>query len=142
MKRDDRPSSDLLKGFVPRPAPPELRSRVLSAARAVRLAAGFWSPIQWAAAVGCGLSIVVLLAAGARLAHRLSGRMDVLLAGTRGAAAAVEAVSPELREAVGVALADRSWHRPAPERPRPVQREVLDWESVEEDVDAGTKNPR
>ena len=112
MKRDDPTRLEPLGGFTPRPAPPGLRSRVLSAARAVKPAAVFWSPAQWAAAAGCALSIVVLLAADARLARRLSGRMDVLLAEARGAVVAGEAVLPEMREAVGAELLDRIRRRP------------------------------
>jgi hypothetical protein len=86
--------------------------------------------------------IIVLLAADARLARRLSGRMDALLAGAPAAAVSVDPVSPEIREAVGAELMDRAEYRPDRRRVGTKRPDARRWDFIEEDVDVGTKDPR
>ncbi|MCX6560173.1 MAG: hypothetical protein NTZ26_06610 [Candidatus Aminicenantes bacterium] len=148
MTRDDQPSQAPLSDFVPRPAPPGLRRKVLAAAAGVPPSDRFLSLSQWAAAAACVSLIFAALAGNAILARKQTGRLDVLLADQPTAVFPPDAADQaELEQAVGAEaarLARLQSVRPRPvwasgETPRPGANSA---DFMEEDADVHAKNPR
>jgi hypothetical protein len=79
MNEDDRVLPEVLKDFVPRPAPPHLRTKVLIAAAAIPPAGRFLTAAQWGMAAACALLVIGALAGDAALSRAMAGRLDVLL---------------------------------------------------------------
>ena len=148
MIDDGRKTSDYLKAFVPRPAPPELRQKALAAAEGTRPAGRFLTPRQWGMAVACVLVIIGGLAGDAILSGKQARRLDALLDGHPAAALIRDAERSVLEELVGVQDA-RSLRflltRPFPERASPkdgrIDGNFLAFEE-KENVDVHSKNPR
>jgi hypothetical protein len=79
MNKDNRGLPEALKNFVPRPAPPHLRTKVLAAAAAVPPSGRFLTAAQWGIAAACALLVIGALAGDAVLSRTMAGRLDVLL---------------------------------------------------------------
>ena len=148
MNDDERKTSDYLKLFVPRPAPPELRHKALAAAAGIRPARRFLTPRQWAMAAACALLIIGSLAGDSILSGKQARRLETLLDGRPAAALIRDTDRSALEELVGVQAA-RTMRvllpRPHPERIFPkgmrTDRDVLAFEE-EEGADVHSKNPR
>jgi hypothetical protein len=79
MNKDLREAPDELKDFVPRPAPPHLRRKVLAAAATIPSGGRLLTAAQWGLVVACALLAIGALAGDAVLSKTLAGRLDVLL---------------------------------------------------------------
>ena len=148
MNKDDRNTPDELKGFVPRPAPPYLRTKVLTAAKGIRPADGFLTSAQWGMAVACALLVIGALAGDAVLSRTLAGRLDVLLNERSAAFPVTDADRTGLEEILGAAQA-RALYVPSsqPRQDRTVRMQGRgNWDESamedKEDVDVPAKNPR
>lgn len=148
MRQEDQTTSEHLKGFVLRPAPPELRQKVLAAAGGIRSAGRFLSPVQWGMVAACVLLMIGSLAGDALISRSLAGRLDILLKEGPAASPGGDADRAGLEEFVGVDQA-RSLYmqstRPRHDRASRIE-ERMDWKdrAVEEkeDADVHSKNPR
>jgi len=78
MNDDEQKTLNYLKAFVPRPAPSELKQKVLAAARASRSSDRFLTSIQWEVAVVCVLLIIGALAGDSILSWKQARRLDAL----------------------------------------------------------------
>jgi hypothetical protein len=148
MNDDERKTSDYLKAFVPRPAPTELRSKVLAVAHGIQPSGRFLTLGQWRLAAVCSMLIFVVLAGDFILSGKQARRLDAFLDGRPAAALIRDADRSALAELVGVQEA-RSMRflltRPRPDRASPKAWQIdgnsLTFEE-KEDVDVHSKNPR
>jgi hypothetical protein len=148
MIRDDRSTPEEFKGFVPRPAPAELRQRVLAAAEGIRPAGRFLTPAQWGIAALCTLLIIGALAGDALISRSLAGRLDVLLNEPPAASPAGDSDRAGLEELVGVDQARLMRHQlTRPRHDRALRMEGrANWNDSaleeKENADVHSKNPR
>jgi hypothetical protein len=148
MNDDERKTSDYLKAFVPRPAPMELRPKVLAAAEGARPAGRFLTPGQWGMAAVCSLFVIGALAGDSILSRKQARRLDALVDDRPAAALIRDADRSALEELVGVQEA-RSM-RFLLTRPRPDKASATEEWTVragltieeKEDADVHSKNPR
>jgi hypothetical protein len=148
MNDDERKTSDYLKAFVPRPAPTELRPKVLAVAEGARPTGRFLTPRQWGMAAVCASFAIAALGGDAILSGKQARRLDALLDGRPTAALIRDADRSALEELVGVREA-RSMRflltRPFPQRTSHqdgrTDRNILAFEE-KEDADVHSKNPR
>jgi hypothetical protein len=148
MNDDERKTSDYLKAFVPRPAPPELRPKVLAAAGRPLPSVRYLTPNQWGVAAACVLLIIGALAGDAFLSRTQARQLDALLSDRQAASSDRDAERSALEEIIGV-QATRSMRFPStrtlPERTSHqdgrTDRNILAFEE-KEDVDVHSKNPR
>jgi hypothetical protein len=148
MTRDDRSTPEEFKGFVPRPAPANLRQKVLAAAAATRPAGSFLTSVQWGMAAVCVLLIIGALAGDVFISRTLAGRLDVLLNEHPAASPVGDSDRAGLEELIGVDQA-RSIRQPLirPRQNRALRMEGrMNWDDMaleeKEDVDVHSKNPR
>jgi hypothetical protein len=148
MNEDNRNAPDELKGFVPRPAPPHLRKKVLAAAAAVPPTGQSLTAAQWGMAAACALFIIGALAGDSLISKSLAGRLDVLLNERPAASPADDPDRAGLEELVGVDQV-RSMrlqsNRPRHDRAvRMAGRLEGSGSNLEdkEDADVSAKNPR
>jgi hypothetical protein len=148
MNKDDRNTPDALKGFVSRPAPPYLRTNVLTAAKGIRPAYGFLTSAQWGMAAACVLLILGALSGDAFISVTQARRLDTILNDRLAESAARNSDRAGLEELLGADQA-RSL-RLQPTRPRHNQaiwmegrmdKDALAFEE-KEDADVHSKNPR
>ena len=148
MNEDDRGLPEELKDFVPRPAPPHLRQKVLAGAAAIPPAGRFLTTAQWGLAAACALLVFGALAGDAVLSRTMAGRLDSLLSERPTDSMAAGADRAGLEEILGAAQA-RALYAPSA-RPRQDRINRMEgqgnWdESAMEDkenADVHAKNPR
>jgi len=150
MTRDDRSTPEEFKGFVPRPAPANLRQKVLAAAAAggTRPVGRFLSQVQWGMAAACAFLIIGALAGDAFISRTLAGRLDVLLNEHLAASLAGDSDRAGLEELIGVDQA-HSIRQPMirPRQDRALRMEGrMNWNDMaleeKEYADVFTKSPR
>ena len=148
MNEDDRGLPEALKGFVPRPAPPHLRTKVLAAATAIPPIGRFLTAAQWGMAAACVLLILGALSGDAFISVTQARRLDTILNDRLAESAARNSDRAGLEELLGADQA-RSL-RLQPTRPRHNQaiwmegrmdKDALAFEE-KEDADVHSKNPR
>jgi|GEM_PF-5431890 len=102
MSQEKKRVEESLREFTPRPAPEELRRRVLAAAESSKRKDRFLSPAQRRASAAFGLLIAAAVGGDALLAGSPGRGVQGILAGTRGAAAESEKIDSDLiREIAG-----------------------------------------
>jgi hypothetical protein len=102
MSEEKKPLEELMREFVPRPAPPELKRRVLAAASKSREVGGFLSRPQLRAAAVLGLISIAALAADAWFAGRTARGAEEILAATESGGAESRKIDQDLiREIAG-----------------------------------------
>jgi hypothetical protein len=148
MNKDDHGLPEELKDFVPRPAPPHLRTKVLAAITTTPPAGRFLTPGQWRMAAACALPMIGALAGDALISRSLAGRLDILLNKSQAASSVGDADRAGLEELVGIDQARslrRLSTRPRHDRASRVE-EQMDWNDraleEKEDADVHSKNPR
>lgn len=147
MMLDDRTTPDYLERFVPRPAPANLRRKVLAAAAATRPAGSFLTSVQWGMTSVCALLIVGALAGDAILSMRQARRLDALLNDRPAVSPIGDADRSALEELVGVDQArTMRFQMTRPHLDRGSRMEGwLDGNALafeeKEDVDVHSKNP-
>jgi hypothetical protein len=148
MKKDDRSLPKDLKGFVPRPAPPHLRLKVLAAAAAVRPAERFLTAAQWGMAAASAVLIIGALAGDAVLSRTMTGRLDAVLSERPADSLAAVAERAGLEEILGAAQARALYAPSARPRQDPISRMEGrgNWDESalvkKEGADVHTKNPQ
>lgn len=148
MRQEDQTTSEHLKGFVLRPAPEELRQKVLAAAGGTQSVGRFLTPVQWGMAAVCGLLIAVALGGDALLVRTQARRLDALLNDRPAASPIGDAERSGLEELVGVQEArSMRFQMTRPRQDRALRMEGrMNWDDMaleeKEDVDVHSKNPR
>jgi hypothetical protein len=148
MNEDNRSTPEELKGFVPRPASPHLRAKVLAAAAATPPAGRFLTAAQWGMAAACALLVIGALAGDAVLSKALAERLDVLLNERSAASPVANADRTGLEEILGadqVRLLGTKTTRPRRDSTIRIDGRMEGRGSNledKEDADVPTKNPR
>lgn len=96
MSQEKKCIEELLREFTPRPAPPELRRRILAAASEPKELGRFLSPAQKSAALALGFLILASLAGDAWFARRSELGLRTLLAGTGSAGTSARMIDQDL----------------------------------------------
>jgi hypothetical protein len=148
MNKDDRGLPEVLKDFVPRPAPPHLRRKVLAAAAAIPPAGRFLTAAQWGMAAAGALFVIGSMIGDAVLSKTMAERLDVLFDERPTASSVANADRTGLEEIIGadqVRLLGTKTIRPR----RDAAARFDGWiegrgSSLEdkEDADVHAKNPR